>query len=134
MKPISYPHFFFNHPTAGACGLFLTSLLLSSCSNQPSIHDVALRDKVVACGSGFSDNVAVQLGADYELSMQKGEGNLKDDFSNKAEATIFFEIPEKDRLQAYNSYIKCIEDQGLFENKKSTQKNPVAYTSRTPHE
>jgi hypothetical protein len=90
-------------------GLFLVCIsCVSGCVlDTQGIENQSLRDKVAACGAGLSDEAATSLGAAYNTLPFSAQGNA--DFKATAKEIIFSEIPEQDRLKAYEDYIQCIE-------------------------
>lgn len=84
------------------------SMLLHAC--QPyyeHIKDQKLRDRVVACGVGFSDEAKAQLEVAY--LKHKLNGDLSASFRDSAQSIILDDVPPQDRLKAYEDYIKCIK-------------------------
>ncbi|MBI2706949.1 MAG: hypothetical protein HYX35_01315 [Proteobacteria bacterium] len=81
---------------------------LSGCffKNQ-EIENSSLRDKVLACGAGFSDAAVASLDAAYMSSSFEAKANAN--FHESAKEIIFSELPPQDRLKAYEDYIRCIE-------------------------
>lgn len=83
-------------------------VLLTGCAFQDQgIENKTLRDKVIACGAGFSDITLGELGtADEKFPFHlQADAGLK----SSAEETIFTELPPQDRLRAYKEYIACIK-------------------------
>jgi len=93
---------------------------LSGCVFQDQgIENKALRDRVIACGAGFSDSALGSLGAAYAaypFDTQASAG-----FKASAEETIFAELPLQDRLKAYKAYILCIESHTFPNDIKDTK-------------
>lgn len=98
---------------SGAC-------FLTGCAFQDQgIQNKALRDKVIACGAGFSDAALGSLGAAYEnypFNVQANSG-----FKASAQEIIFSELPPQDRLKAYTDYITCIESNTFLSDKKTSK-------------
>lgn len=95
--------------------LILTCSLVSGCFfTSQGIDDEKLRDRVVACGAGLSDETLLSLQASYNAKQLNAQGNA--DFKTVAQEIIFSQLPEKDRLRAYEDYIKCIESPDLLKN------------------
>jgi hypothetical protein len=90
-----------------SCFIF-TCTLLFGCAYSPGIEDKSLRDRVVACGGGFSQSTTFALGGTFDKVCL--EGNISADFKEQAQALIFAEMPPRQRLAAYENYIKCIEE------------------------
>lgn len=89
--------------------ILLSYMCLAGCT-QPfeDIKDNKLKDRILACGAGLSEENLLNLQANYNpLSIS---GNLSGDFKEKAKVLIFNEVPPENRLKAYEDYIKCIED------------------------
>lgn len=82
-------------------------LLLEGCHSDQGITNDVLRERVIACGAGFSDETIGSLDASYGAHTLNGA--LNGQFKDQARAIIFSEIPPQDRLKAYEDYIKCIE-------------------------
>jgi len=91
------------------CSLFtvLTLLILENGCSSPDINNSQLRDRVRACGAGFSEDINLALNASFEELALKG--GASGDFNDKAQSIIFSELPPQDRLKAYEDYIKCIQ-------------------------
>jgi hypothetical protein len=83
------------------------SLILSGCAFSPDISDSQLEDRVVACSAGFERSTGASLKAAYDKATIQGQGSL--DFHEHAQSIIFSELPQKDRLKAYEDYIRCVE-------------------------
>ena len=80
---------------------------ISGCAfDNQEIEDKNLRDRVAACGGGFSNEAVASLQALYLPSFIP-QGDLDIQLSTKQ--IIFSEIPEPDRLKAYENYIRCIK-------------------------
>lgn len=103
----------------------LALLILGNGCSSPDINNSQLRDRVRACGAGFSDDINLALNASFEeVALQ---GGASGDFNDKAQSIIFSELPPQDRLKAYEDYIKCIQKDWNEEapSKLSSQrKNP----------
>ncbi len=87
--------------------IVLLALLLSGCMHSPDIQNSNLNDRVKACSAGFSDNVQGDLNASIDRAALKGQidGGVKEE----TRAIIFSQIPDGDKLKAYEDYIGCIE-------------------------
>lgn len=85
----------------------ILGLFLTGCMNSPDIENKTLNDRVKACSAGFSEQIQGSLNA----SIEKANLNGKLDVGIKEEthSIIFSEIPEVDRLKAYEDYIGCID-------------------------
>lgn len=86
---------------------FIILLLLSGCAFKQGISDKELRDKVMACASGFSDETQAGLHAGYVATTISGE--VTGHYAVISKALIFSELPESDRLKGYEDYIKCLQ-------------------------
>lgn len=97
----------------GAC-------LLTGCAFQDQgIENKTLRDKVIACGAGFSDIALGTLGATDEkfpFNLQANAG-----LKSSAEEIIFTELPPQDRLKAYKDYIACIKSTTFSRGEENTR-------------
>lgn len=82
--------------------ILLLSFILASCAPDCGIHDCGLRDRVIACGAGLSEDIQASLAASLNKSAAA-------DFKDNVKAVIFSKIPPQDRLKAYEDYIRCIE-------------------------
>jgi hypothetical protein len=87
--------------------LLLVGLVLSGCMNSPDIEDKTLNDRVKACSAGFSEQVQCGLNASMDKAQLKG--GIDSSIKEETKSIIFSEIPEKDRLRAYEDYIGCIQ-------------------------
>ncbi|OJX10532.1 MAG: hypothetical protein BGO77_02985 [Caedibacter sp. 37-49] len=95
---------------------FIEVCFLSGCSFQnQEIRNQALRDRVIACGAGFSDSALGSLGASY--AAYPFEAQASTGFRTSAREIIFSELPPQDRLKAYQNYITCIESNTFPTNK-----------------
>jgi hypothetical protein len=85
----------------------LVALFLSGCINSPEIQNDNLNDRVKACSAGFSENVQANLNASIDKAQLRGQidGGIKEE----TRSIIFSQIPDVDRLKAYEDYIGCIE-------------------------
>jgi hypothetical protein len=93
---------------------------LSGCVFQDQgIENKALRDRVVACGAGFSDSALGSLGTAYAAYPFDAQANAG--FKASAEEIIFAELPLQDRLKAYKAYILCIESHNFSNDMKDTK-------------
>ncbi|MBL0942248.1 MAG: hypothetical protein IBJ00_05960 [Alphaproteobacteria bacterium] len=88
-------------------GIGTSLTLLSGCAFSPDISDSRLEDRVVACSAGFERSTGASLKAAYDKIKIQGQGSL--DFHEQAQSIIFSELPQKDRLKAYEDYIQCVE-------------------------
>ena len=87
---------------------FISICYVSGCAFETQcIEDKHLRDRVAACGAGLSDEAVGSLQASYDKHLMSTEGAAG--FKMTTKEIIFSEIPERDRLRAYEDYIKCIE-------------------------
>ncbi len=85
----------------------VTIFYISGCVfKTQGIEDKNLRDRVIACGAGLSDEALLSLQAAHD-SLLNSQGLL--DFKIVAREVIFSEVLESDRLKAYEYYIQCIE-------------------------
>jgi hypothetical protein len=82
------------------------SLTLISCADNRGIHNTKLRDRVTACGGGFSEGAQASLATSLEKTAIKADASV--DFKDDAKAVIFSEVPAPDRLKAYEDYIHCV--------------------------
>lgn len=98
---------------SGAC------FLVGCAFQDQEIQNKTLRDKVIACGAGFSDEALGSLGAAYAVSPFDTRANAG--FKTSAEEIIFSELPPQDRLKAYKDYIACIESNTFPSDKKGTK-------------
>lgn len=103
----------------------LVLLILGNGCSSPDINNSQLRDRVRACGAGFSEDVNLALNASFEeVALQ---GGASGDFNGRAQAIIFSELPPQDRLKAYEDYIKCIQtdwNEGTPSKPSFKRKNP----------
>lgn len=86
-------------------------MLLEGCNSDQGIKNDVLRERVIACGAGFSDETVADLHASYLAHAFNGQ--LGGQFKDQARAMIFSEIAPQDRLKAYEDYIKCIESKSF---------------------
>lgn len=89
--------------------IFLSTLLLSACNSIPGIEDAHVKERVIACGGGFSDSANLALADTFDRTAFSGQ--LSAGFKSQVQSIIFSEIPPQDRLAAYQDYIKCIEEE-----------------------
>jgi len=90
-------------------GAFLGTILLSACNTtMPGIEDAHVKERVIACGGGFSDSANLALADTFDRTAYNGQ--LSSGFKIQARPIIFSEIPPQDRLVAYQDYIKCVEE------------------------
>ena len=83
-----------------------TVLSLVACESA-NIENETLNDRVKACGGGFS--VQIQNALQASLSKAPPGGSLSDDFKDEAKVIIIEDMPDQDKLKAYEDYIGCIE-------------------------
>lgn len=84
-------------------------LLIAGCADKIEIHDIRLRDRIIACSGGFSEGAQVNLRGTFDEFALKGKANLG--FNEAAQSIIFKELsefPPKNRLRVYEDYIRCI--------------------------
>ena len=86
--------------------IVLVGIMLSGCSS-PNIENQCLNDRVKACSAGFSQETQAALHASLEKAKLQGE--LSGDVKQETRSMIFSQMAEKDKLKAYEDYIKCIE-------------------------
>lgn len=92
--------------------ILAVAFLLTGCAfKNQGIENPQLRDRVLACGAGFSDSTLGSLQAAYEA--YPFEGEAKAGFKESAKEIIFIELPPQDRFKAYEDYLKCIESQSF---------------------
>ncbi|MEI8295549.1 MAG: hypothetical protein WCG04_03380 [Alphaproteobacteria bacterium] len=87
--------------------ILVLALVLSSCSSDKGINNCALRDRVIACGAGFSEDTQASLVSSIDKTTVKADAAV--DFKDEVKIVIFNKIPPSDRLKAYEDYIRCIE-------------------------
>lgn len=87
--------------------IILIGLMMTGCMSFPEIQDKTLNDRVKACSAGFSEQVQGSL----NVSMDKAHliGGVNSNIKEETRSIIFSQIPEKDRLKAYEDYIGCVE-------------------------
>ncbi|MBN9412528.1 MAG: hypothetical protein J0H12_01180 [Candidatus Paracaedimonas acanthamoebae] len=96
--------------------LFGGIFLLGGCSFQDQgIKNTNLRDKVIACGAGFSEAALGTLGGERRGDIQADAG-----LKISTEEIIFSELPPEDRLNAYKDYIRCIKSTTFPLDKKTS--------------
>lgn len=86
---------------------FLPLFGLCACVNSPDIQNDVLNDRVKACSAGFSESAKLSL--DASLNKAAMAGNITPEVKEETKSIIFSEIPDGDRLKAYEDYIGCIE-------------------------
>lgn len=92
-----------------------TLTIVAACQNIPPALDVKnsqIKDRVIACSGGFSQDAQIALQGLVDLAnnpLATGKGELSLDYKQQAQSIVFKELDPKDRLQAYQDYIKCIE-------------------------
>jgi hypothetical protein len=116
------------NPAKASLRLFISIasflIIISGCTPQSDIKNQALRDRVCACSAGFSSDIGASLQIAYDKTSISGGTSA--DFKNETQAIIFSELPEQDRLRAYEDYINCIEQDWNIKNPVFTKK----YTSK----
>lgn len=80
---------------------------LASCNDSSDIKDSMINDRVKACSAGFSRENGAALSASLDKASLKGD--LSGNFKEETKSIIFSEIPDADRVKAYEDYISCIE-------------------------
>lgn len=90
----------------GACGV---AMLLSACNTTPDASNTQVKEKVVACGQGFSHTTNLILADTFDRTTYKGR--LSSGFKLQIRPVIFSEIPSGDRLAIYQNYLRCVEEQ-----------------------
>jgi hypothetical protein len=107
-------------------------IVLAGCTPELDIKNQALRDRVCACSAGFSSDVSASLQMAYDKAALKGGTTA--DFKNETQAIIFSELPEQDRLKAYEDYIQCIEKDWNIQSSSLTKKYiSKAHQNNTKH-
>lgn len=82
-------------------------LALTGCASTVSItNDDPLKNRVFACGAGFSDEVSAKLSAEYSESVQQGKAGVEAKRSMAAAILSF--LPEEDRYKGYDRYVRCL--------------------------
>ena len=81
---------------------------LTACLKTADIKNQTLRDRVCACSAGFSNDVSAGLQLAYDKTTLKG--GVLADLKSESQSVIFSQLPEQDRLKAYEDYIRCIEN------------------------
>lgn len=81
-------------------------LSIAACES-PNIKDSILNDRVKACSAGFSEETQVALNA--SLNKAKLSGGLSGEAKDETRSVIFSQLPDGDKLKAYEDYIGCIE-------------------------
>jgi hypothetical protein len=85
----------------------LILFFLPGCINSPEIHNETLNDRVKACSAGFSESAKVSL--DASLNKAALSGSITPEVREETKGIIFSEIPDADKIKAYEDYIGCIE-------------------------
>jgi|GEM_PF-4432124 len=88
-------------------GAALCLVTFVGCTPSPDIQDGGLNDRVKACSAGFSEGT--RMGLDASLHKLSLSGELTSDVKEETRSLIFDEIPNDDRLKAYEDYISCIQ-------------------------
>lgn len=86
----------------------VTYLFMTGCTPTSDIKNQTLRDRVCSCSGGFSSDVGADLQLAYDKASIKGDAGAS--FKEESKAIIFSQLPEQDRLKAYEDYIACIEN------------------------
>ena len=93
----------------GTAALMLS--VLSGCvtgaDRAPSfLNDDPFARRVFACASGFGEQVAGLLVADYEK--EKAKGTVSAQAARQTSTAVLRLLPEEDRLEGYKTYTACI--------------------------
>lgn len=113
-----------------ASGVFFSTILLSACNTAPGIEDPHVKERVIACGGGFSDSANLALADTFDRTAYSGQ--LSAGFKIQARPIIFSEVPPRDRLAAYQDYIKCIEEK--WDTSQVNNYNTKIKTKRISHQ
>jgi len=96
--------------------VIIAGLILSSCDRSADIQDDVINDRVKACSAGFSNETTLALRS--SLNKLALSGYFAGEFKHDTRSAIFSEIPELDRVKAYEDYISCIEKNWNSQAKK----------------
>jgi len=80
--------------------------------NEQTIQDTTLKDRVLSCGTEFSDELQSNLSASFLI--HSIQGSVNKGFKLQAKELIFSELPYEAALQAYEGYLECIEEEPDF--------------------
>lgn len=84
-----------------------SAIFLVGC-HSPEVSDIKINDRVKACSAGFSEDTQTALHASAnKLTL---EGGASSDFKQETKSIIFSQLPDGDRLKAYEDYIACVEN------------------------
>jgi hypothetical protein len=75
---------------------------------EETVSDQKLRDRMIACGAGFSAGIRGEL--DVALRKAKGEGKAGVELVRILELKVLELIPEDQRGPAYQDYLNCLQD------------------------
>lgn len=91
--------------------LYLLTILciLEGCDFSQNIGNKNLKDRVIACSAGFSDELQAKLPIYHMPELNKDNSEITAEFKADTKAAFFTYISPQDRLKAYEDYIKCIE-------------------------
>lgn len=93
-------------------GFMLLLLCTAGCKEVPPTQQSLLKDRIAACGAGFSDTLQSNLSA--SLLIHSINNTFETGFKVQSKELIFDELPPEDRLKGYEDYIKCIEKDSDF--------------------
>lgn len=96
------------------CSLLLPFMLISC--KSPEIKDTVLNDRVKACGAGFSESMQANLQASLDKAAKKG--GFDTEIKEETKTTIFEQMPDSEKVKAYEDYIACIEKNWNANDKK----------------
>jgi len=115
------------------CSLSISVFVSSCVEHEPNgIHNSKLRDRVIACGAGFSQDLQASLEASLKKTALRA--NTTAGFKEDVKVAIFNTVPAKDRLEAYQNYIRCIDKKGNAKKKAKKKKEEKQEKQEQPYD
>ena len=86
--------------------LFITLACYAKRGGTGSITDPNVRDRVIACGAGFSEGLKAQLNAEISEGNRQGKAGVE--LVNFLETSALKLVPESQRNETFGKYLDCL--------------------------